>query len=212
MIKIGIFNTGAGGKDIFSKLKKYDYIKSQLLIDKSFTGNNTASYVNKQTKKAIQKFKNEGIFIIVIACHTAFSSIYNDILKNKKYLRDINIFEPILPVCNIILKKKLQNVTILCTKLTKRLKVHEKILGFKCNYISSDNLANYIDDKLDTTDCISSLLDPLQNVSRIDCFVLGCTHYSLVENTIRKLLKKKGFVGLLLNSNKVLVQYIKTNI
>ena len=105
MIKIGIFDTGSGGKDIFSKLKKYHYIKSSLLIDNTFTGNNTALYVNNRTKKAIDKFKREGIYIIVIACHTAFSSIYNDILKNKKYLRDINIFEPILPVCNIILKK-----------------------------------------------------------------------------------------------------------
>ena len=148
MINVCIFNTGSGGKDIFSRLKKYNYINSQLLIDNKFTGNDTKSFVNNQTKKAIETFKKKGIYIIIIACHTAFSSIYSDILNDKKYLRNINIFEPILPVCKIILKQKLRNVTILCTKLTKRLKVHEKILGFKCNYISSEHLANYIDDKI----------------------------------------------------------------
>ena len=208
MINVGIFNTGSGGKDIFSRLKKYNYINSQLLIDNKFTGNDTKSFVNNQTKKAIETFKKKGIYIIIIACHTAFSSIYSDILNDKKYLRNINIFEPILPVCKIILKQKLHNVTILCTKLTKRLKVHEKILGFKCNYISSEHLANYIDDKIDTTDCITNLLKNI-NAKKIDCFVLGCTHYSLVENKISRYLKKKGFKGLILNSNKILIQYIK---
>ena len=142
---IGIFNTGSGGKDIFFRLKKYiNRPPPKLLIDKTFTGNDTKSFVNKKTKKAIETFKEQNIFIIIIACHTAFSSIYSDVLNNKRYLRNINIFEPILPVCKIILKKKLRKITILCTKLTKRLKVHEKILGFKCNYISSKNLANYI--------------------------------------------------------------------
>ena len=107
MINVGIFNTGSGGKDILSRLKKYSYINSQLLIDNKFTGNDTKSFVNKRTKKAIETFKKKGIYIIVIACHTAFSSIYSDILNNKKYLRNINIYEPILPVCRIILKKKI---------------------------------------------------------------------------------------------------------
>ena len=47
------------------------------------------------------------------------------------------------------------------------------------------------------------------NAKKIDCFVLGCTHYSLVENKISRYLKKKGFKGLILNSNKILIQYIK---
>ena len=210
MINVGIFNTGSGGKDIFSRLKKYSYISGQLLIDNKFTGNDTKSFVNKRTKKAIETFKKNGIYIIVIACHTAFSSIYGDILNNKKYLRNINIYEPILPVCRIILKKKLRNVTILSTKLTKRLKVHEKILKFKCNYIESENLAKYIDDKLDTTNCITNLLNI--DATKIDCFVLGCTHYSLVEDKIRKILKKRGFKGLILNSNKILIQYIHNSL
>ena len=67
---------------------------------------------------------------------------------------------------------------------------------------------NYIDDKIDTTDCITNLLKNI-NAKKIDCFVLGCTHYSLVENKISRYLKKKGFKGLILNSNKILIQYIK---
>ena len=60
MINVGIFNTGSGGKDIFSRLKKYNYINSQLLIDNKFTGNDTKSFVNNQTKKAIETFKKKG--------------------------------------------------------------------------------------------------------------------------------------------------------
>ena len=68
----------------------------------------------------------------------------------------------------------------------------------------------YIDDKFDTTNCITNLLNI--DATKIDCFVLGCTHYSLVEDKIRKILKKRGFKGLILNSNKILIQYIHNSL
>ena len=67
MINVGIFNTGSGGKDILSRLKKYSYINGQLLIDNKFTGNDTKSFVNKRTKKAIEIFKKKekNLFVLI---------------------------------------------------------------------------------------------------------------------------------------------------
>ena len=208
---LGIFDTGSGGIDIDKRLRKKKF-KTHLLLDDSFTGNNSKNTVKKKTKEAIKYFEKKGIKEIVIACHTAISSIYDEVgtqtFSNsfiKKFImrRNLLIFEPIIPTCDYILKKNIKDVTILCTVLTKKMKIHEKYLGFKCNYISFKNLAENIDKKRPI--CLEKLF---KNKVVSGCVVLACTHYSLIEDKIRLFLKKMDFKGIVLNPNKILVNHI----
>ena len=210
---LGIFDTGSGGIDIDRRLRAKKF-KTHLLLDDSFTGNDSKNIVKKKTKEAIKYFEKKGIKIIVIACHTAISSIYDEVETKtfprsfiKKFImkKDLLIFEPIIPTCDYILRKNMKDVTILCTALTKKMRIHEKYLGFKCNYISFKNLAEDIDKKRPIN--IEKLF---KNRKISGCVVLACTHYSFIEDKIRSFLTKSGFRGVLLNPNKILVGHILT--
>ena len=65
------------------------------------------NYTRISLLKKINDFQN--IKYIVIACHTASSCIIDDLLKNNHLINNIRIFEPIVPTCQYIKKKKISN-------------------------------------------------------------------------------------------------------
>ena len=160
----------------------------------------------------------KNIKFIIIACHSASSCILDILIKNNFFYNDIKIFEPILPTCLYIKKNNYKNILILSTILTKNIKWHKKLLtlynpNIIIKYLTLQSLVKIIEnDKKNEIDASINIISRQKEFINIyDCVVLGCTHCNIIEKKIKNELKKYNFNGIVLNSNKILLQYFIKN-
>ena len=170
------------------------------------------SNIRSSLLKKINNFQN--VKYVVIACHTASSCILDILLKNNHFINNIRLFEPIIPTCLYIKKKKYQTILILSTSKTARIRWHARILKLNIKYMTFDLLPFDIDNN--NLNNIHKTLEKLSTHKHFlpicDCVVLGCTHFNVIKNNISECLKKNNFTGEMIDSNYILSEYFKREI
>ena len=189
--KIGIFDSGIGGVTVLSKILKLlpyeQYIYYSDSINNPYGSKNKDELINI-TCNIVDYFISKECKAIVIACNTA-SMICTDILKEK--YKDI-IFVPIEPAYKMVHDNNFQsNTLIMATPGTinsnKFLNLYHKYDNGKTILLPCNNLANLIETNSENLDkYLENLLLPYNN--KINSVVLGCTHYPLIKNKIKKYL------------------------
>lgn len=205
-----ILDSGEGGNN-FRKLLLYKNKSCKINLKKINNGNilskNTFNYIKEVVNSKI-KFYSLKKKKIIIACHTAVSTIYNDLIKNNFVVNNCKIYEPILPTCKYIKKHKFKNILIFSTSITKKIGIHKKMLpNLNIKYIKFDNLADDIEKKnyKNINILIKNLNKKKEIIKKYDCIVLGCTHYNVLYLEFLNFLKNINFEGKLVNTNEILV-------
>ena len=216
--KIGILDSGLGGLSILKKLIKVLPNENYLFYEDSINnpyGNKTDDEIFKIVSNIVDYLLNEKCKIIVIACNTATTACINK-LRNK-YKN--TIFVGTVPAIKVSFDHDFKNTLLIATPYTiKSNSVHELIDNFKKYnqniYLESGcDLAHLIEvndeEKIDLL--LNKLLIPYKN--KIDSIVLGCTHYPLIENKIKKILPNCNIIdGAIGVSNEVKHQLINHNL
>ena len=216
--KIGILDSGLGGLSILKKLIKVLPNENYLFYEDSINnpyGNKTDDEIFKIVSNIVDYLLNEKCKIIVIACNTATTACINK-LRNK-YKN--TIFVGTVPAIKVSFDHDFKNTLLIATPYTiKSNSVHELIDNFKKDnqniYLESGcDLAHLIEvndeEKIDLR--LNKLLIPYKN--KIDSIVLGCTHYPLIENKIKKILPNCNIIdGAIGVSNEVKHQLINHNL
>lgn len=207
-----------GGLSILKKLIKVLPNENYLFYEDSMNnpyGNKTDDEIFKIVSNIVDYLLNEKCKIIVIACNTATTACINK-LRNK-YKN--TIFVGTVPAIKVSFDHDFKNTLLIATPYTiKSNSVHELIDNFKKDnqniYLESGcDLAHLIEvndeEKIDLL--LNKLLIPYKN--RIDSIVLGCTHYPLIENKIKKILPNCNIIdGAIGVSNEVKHQLINHNL
>ena len=213
-MKTIIMDSGEGGYDFIKKMKKTMNIQIQFLKI-SYKGKIISEYNKEEVRKyllhKINISKKNSRFII-IACHSASSCILDILIKNNFVINNINIFEPILPMCFYIKEKKYKNILVLSTSLTEKIRWHYRLLNsnnIKVKYITFPLLPKIIENKgKDFNKSFNRLINKKQFLKICDCVVLGCTHFNVIKSIISKELKTKyNFNGVVLDSNEILLNF-----
>lgn len=216
--KIGILDSGLGGLSILKKLIKVLPNENYLFYEDSVNnpyGNKTDDEIFKIVSNIVDYLLNEKCKIIVIACNTATTACINK-LRNKY---ENTIFVGTVPAIKVSFDHDFKNTLLIATPYTiKSNSVHELINNFKKDnqniYLESGcDLAHLIEvndeEKIDLL--LNKLLIPYKN--KIDSIVLGCTHYPLIENKIKKILPNCNIIdGAIGVSNEVKHQLINHNL
>ncbi|GAB6395402.1 MAG: glutamate racemase [Bacteroidales bacterium] len=201
---IGIFDSGYGGLTIFDKIRQalpqYDYI---YLGDNARApyGERSFEVVYRFTRQAVSRLFEEGCPLIILACNTASAKALRTIQQKDLPLLDasrrvLGVIRPTIEVIDSISRTK--HVGVLGTAGTvssqsydmeiKHLFPHIAVTGEACpmwvplveNNECGTPGADYFVKK--HIDHILSA-DPA-----IDTLILGCTHYPLLMDKIRKFL------------------------
>lgn len=216
--KIGILDSGLGGLSILKKLIKVLPNENYLFYEDSINnpyGNKTDDEIFKIVSNIVDYLLNEKCKIIVIACNTATTACINK-LRNKY---ENTIFVGTVPAIKVSFDHDFKNTLLIATPYTiKSNSVHELIDNFKKDnqniYLESGcDLAHLIEvndeEKIDLL--LNKLLIPYKN--KIDSIVLGCTHYPLIKNKIKKILPNCNIIdGAIGVSNEVKHQLINHNL
>ena len=189
-MKIGVFDSGIGGKAIAVRLQA-DYPDSEVLyVDDHENvpyGNRSKEDIVRLTDTAIQPLLNQGCDVIVLACNTATAAAI-DILKATYPNTPFVGLEPMVKPAALITKSKV--IAICATPYTLQ---SERYIGLKEAYAADVTVlepdcsewAGMIES--DQTD-MQEIADAINDVcaAGADVIVLACTHYHWIKDEIIK--------------------------
>lgn len=201
-MKIGVFDSGYGGltvlKEFLEQLPQYDYI---YLGDNARTPYGTRSYetVYAYTLQAVKKLFELNCQLIIIACNTASAKALRTIQQKdlRRIAPDRRVLGVIRPSAEAIQGfTKTNNIGILGTsgtvnsksylleinKLYPQINVFQEACPMWVPIVENDEQESEGTDYFIKKN-IDNLL--IQN-NKIDTIILGCTHYPLLINKIRK--------------------------
>ena len=209
---ICFFDSGIGGatvlREVVKLLPNEGYIYYADSINNPY-GKKSKEELFSIVDSVVSKLLEYNPKIIVCACNTATAMVLNDI--RKKYPDIVFVgTEPAVKVVFDYYKDK--KTIVLTTKGTgeseKFLELFHKYETDNCKLVPAPELANLIENNKDVSFYLSDLL---KDYIGTELVVLGCTHFPLVKNEIRKVLGDVIFVdGSVGIANRVL-SLIKKN-
>ncbi len=189
-LKIGIFDSGIGGFTILnSLLKTRKDVEVFYLADTKRIpfGNKNSKEIRLIAKEICNFFEDKNLDALLVACNTTNACALDILEDNLK----VPCFDLINSVSEIVGK---QTIGILATKATVRSSYYEKAINAKkentiifqqeCPELVSEIEKEKLN--LDKLNYLSSLyLKPLIN-KNIEELILGCSHYPLIFDFLRK--------------------------
>ncbi len=191
---IGVFDSGIGGLTVLKELTKMLPLEDFIYIADSSNapyGHRKRSEIMELSSRIVNILINKSCKLIVIACNTATAATVNDL--RKKYKTPIIGLEPaVKPAC---LNTKTKNIGVLATEGTFRgnhfkntsekykdyVKIHLQVAK---GLVDIAEKGTFLGDEV--TEMIKKYVEPLKE-HNIDQLVLGCTHYPLFKETIKKI-------------------------
>ena len=187
---IGIFDSGIGGvtvfREILKKLPNYSYVYYSDSKNNPY-GDKTHEELIEITEAIVDYLVSLGCKIIVIACNTA-SAICKDYLRDK-FDVPILAIEPAYKMVNDTNPKG--KTLILATKGTleseKFKELYQKYDNHHTSIYECVGLADLIEQNR-TVEIDEYLKSHLSKFKGVENVVLGCTHYPLIIDKMKKVL------------------------
>lgn len=200
-MKIGVFDSGIGGLTVLKEVRKllpeYDYIYYGDSKNNPY-GNKPEEELFSIVVEIVEFLIMKGCKLIVIACNTATTRCRKRLIE--KY-PDI-IFVGVVPAIKVACDNDYKNILVLATPSTvSSSRVREIIdssrkINQQIYLLSCDGLANAIENE--DYELVDKLLyyycNEYVNMD-IDCVVLGCTHYPLIEKNIQNIFPSSKIIN-----------------
>lgn len=192
---IGVFDSGVGGISVLKELTKILPNENFIFFGDSANspyGEKSTEEVSALVTRIADDLVNQGVKAIVVACNTATSVAISQLRATYPNIPIIGM-EPAIKLA--AMEQPHHNILVMATPVTLRLDKYQQ-LSNKLQEISKfipvacTGLAKRIEQgNLDDDDMYQLLNDLLsQYIGKIDCVVLGCTHYPFIKKQIRKVL------------------------
>jgi glutamate racemase len=198
---IGIFDSGFGGLDIMrgivKKLPEYGYV---YLGDTARVpyGTRSKEIVYDFTRQAVDFLFKKNCELIVIACNTASSDALRQIQRKyvSKYYAGKKVLGVLIPAAEAaVAKTKNKKIGVMATEGTvasgafareiSKINPEIKIFQAACPLLVPLVEAGEQNSKI-TDLALQKYLKPLIG-KKVDTLILGCTHYGVLENKIKKI-------------------------
>ncbi len=192
---ICFFDSGIGGstilKEVVKLLPNEDYVYYADSKNNPY-GNKTKEELFDIVSNAVDNLLKYDPKIIVCACNTATEVVLNDIRKKYPNITFVGT-EPAVKV--IYDKYQDKKTIVLTTKGTGESERFKKLFNnYKtpdCTLVEVPLLAGLIENNKDPYPYLKDLLKDFKD---IEVVVLGCTHFPLAKDAIRKVLGEVTFV------------------
>ena len=197
---IGIFDSGIGGLTVLEQMiKLYPNENFYYVADQGHCpyGTKTPEQIGERVYKVASHLASKGAKAIVIACNTA--SIH---IAEARKATDVPVVSVIQPTCqHAINTTKNNKVAVLATIATINNGIYQQLLTdanvtpvpLRCSefvdFVENNDLNDPKGDKI-VADKLAEIKD-----EGFDTLIHGCTHFSLVEPQMRKVLGDINYVA-----------------
>jgi len=196
-MRVGVFDSGLGGLTVLSALLElsdgveFFYLGDTARVPYGIRSTETVVRYSLECARFLDRF---GVELLVVACNTA-SAKASEILRNR--FSHLEVFEVITPAVERVSKVARQRVGIIGTPATVSSGVYERLLkerrpSLEILQRATPLLVPLVEEGLTEGPVAEGVLRHYLDGWReeIDTLLLGCTHYPLLEETIRKLYPK----------------------
>ncbi len=198
---IGVFDSGFGGLDILrgivKELPQYNYIYLGDTARAPY-GTRSQEIIYEFTKEAVNFLFENNCELIILACNTASSEALRKIQQEylPRHYKNKKVLGVVIPSAEEAVKTtKNKKIGVIATestvrsrafvreisKLNKQIKVFQKAAPLLVPLVENGEQNSKVADLI-----LDDYLRPLIN-KKIDTLILGCTHYGILENKIRKI-------------------------
>jgi glutamate racemase len=213
---IGIFDSGLGGLTVASSVLKL--LPQEQIIYFGDTahlpyGDKSAESVSYYAVKISEFFLKHNCKVILIACNTASAVAYNavkDFISDKALVIDV-----INPVIDLISRdNQINKPGVIGTKRTIHSSVYQhniesKRPGMQVQAMATPLLVPMIEEGFIYDDISNAIIRSYlsrEEFQGLDSLILGCTHYPIIKNQIRKYYNFKVKV---IDSSHLAASYLK---
>ena len=214
-LPIGIFDSGIGGLTVASAIHKV--LPHEELVYFGDTahlpyGDKSPEAIKYFSLKIAQFLLDKQCKMIVIACNTASSLAYNDLVE---YIGDkipvLNVIDPIVDF--VAAEKQLKHVGVIGTKATINSDLYAKKLqlarpGIEVKSLATPLLAPMIEEGFFSNTISKTVINSYlssQKLKNIDSLILACTHYPLIQAEIEEFYHEKVTI---INSAAIVAQSV----
>ena len=196
---IGVFDSGVGGLTVLESMaamlpgEDFIYVADQGHCP---YGTKTAEQIGDRVEKVTRYLVSCGVKAIVIACNTASVRI-----DRARAVTDIPVISVIQPTCaRAVEVTRNKKVAVLGTVSTIKSGTYQKILqgsGVTCVPLACSEFVEYIERGGSEEEGERLVRDKLGAIkdAGMDTLVHGCTHFSLLEKHMRKVLGDINYVA-----------------
>jgi glutamate racemase len=193
---IGVFDSGIGGLTVVAKLTKYLPQESIIYLGDTARlpyGNKSKETVLKFTKQAIEFFLAKQVKMIIIACNTS-SSLALPLLESNLELPIMGVINP--GVEEAIKVTRTRKIGVIGTRATISSNAYQNLLKLKDSEIkvyavSCPLFVPLVEEGWGEDEVAyrvaSRYLKELKE-KNIDTLILGCTHYPLLKDIIKRVI------------------------
>jgi glutamate racemase len=195
-MKIGFFDSGLGGLTILSAVRKvlphYDYIYFGDTKNLPY-GDKTEEEIHELTYRGIKKLFDEGALLVIVACNTASAESVrkhqDEMLKND--YPDRKLLGVIIPTVEALIASRGTSAILIGTERTVNSEKYEievkKSGGELTLYTRATPTLVPLIEAGEITRAYKVVQEVIDSITDyVDTLVLGCTHYTVLKELIRK--------------------------
>lgn len=211
---IGMFDSGIGGITVFKEVRKM-FPNEELIYlgdTKRFPyGSKSKETIIDISRECINFLKSKNVKIAIIACGTATSQSL-EVLQKEFDFPIIGIIEPTVKYIKENKKKQNEKIGVIATSGTIRSgawerKIKENIDDVQIINEEAPLLATMAEQGWTNNKVAKyTIKEYMKCFKDIDRLILGCTHYPLFEELIRKELKNRAEI---INTGTKVAEYLK---
>lgn len=194
---IGIIDSGIGGFSVARRVQKLLPHENLLYLgDGANTpyGNHTGQEILELTRYMLRFMRDHEVKGLLVACNTISCLI--DQYRNEM---DCPVFSVVQAGADAVAQLPYQKIGVVSTCFTAESGCYPRLIeqaapGRQIISHGCPNLANLVEQNVGNPDAqplidadLTENLEPLVSREQIQCCVLGCTHYPLVEDDIHRL-------------------------
>lgn len=211
---IGMFDSGIGGLTVFKEVRKM-FPNEELIYlgdTKRFPyGSKSTETIIDISRKCINFLKSKNVKLAIIACGTATSQSL-EILQKEFDFPIIGIIEPTVKYIKENKKKETEKIGVIATSGTIRSgawerKIREHIEEVQVINEEAPLLATMAEQGWTNNKVAKyTIKEYMKCFKNVDRLILGCTHYPLFEEFIKKELKNRTEI---INTGTRVAEYLK---
>lgn len=196
---LGLFDFGVGGLTVIKQFLIKKVPADLIFFSDRIPFDRDLSYIKNRIFNIIQFFLQKGAVTIVFACNTATAAAFEESMVKFPNIKFFNVIDS--GAVKTLKETKNNRIGVIATPLTVESKIYER----KLKRLNKDievyqyplaELAKMIENFCNEDVLLMYLEKELSffNDKNIDTLILGCTHYPIVANCIKKTLKKVNIV------------------
>lgn len=214
---IGVFDSGVGGIAVVKEIIKNNPNENIIYLGdtKRFPyGNKSKESIIELTKNGVEFLIQKDVKEIIIACGTATSQALEEVRK----MYNTPIKGIIEATVKYIKSEKIKNIGVMATVGTIRSDAwrksilkevpNAKIINKACALLAPMAEEGWIDNEIAVL-AIREYLKELSKEQHLEALILGCTHYPLFKNIIKKELKSSVRI---IDTGEILSKELKENL